>query len=424
MLIYSAFPRGRARLALVGIGNLSFLFALGSGAVLGVLLLVLWTYAVAMALMKWPNAKNAWLFCGLGALVTGLFASKALGFSPIAPTHPALAFTFSFAIFPLIAFLVEVYRGMAPKGFWPYVVSASFFPILLSGPVARIQEIADQLAFPRSRRGNLEESVSLLTLGMLKKVVIADRITVLAENLLGMAREGSNLAYVVFFVTVMLRFYFDFSGYTDIARGIARLLGVELPENFHRPFLAVNPIDFWRRWHVSLANFFRNVVFYPAFFRTKNIYFSAALAFLLNGIWHDLSWNFFFLGCYWALWICLYIFFQKAWETWLPLFVQWALSMLIIYFSFFFFYPAEAKELILAMKEGRFFATSSLWSSDWLDLRNLAGILIGLAFYLFHLLYVRQRRGRLKYVSLYFIWVLIVVIGAQSPSAPFVYSLF
>ena len=104
---------------------------------------------------------------------------------------------------------------------------------------------------------------------------------------LSRARGGAPLLYLAMFYVYALEVYFDFSGYTDMARATARALGFEIPENFRQPWRAESPIDWWRRWHISLATFLRDYVHYPLFFRTKNLFLCTSVTFMLNGIWHE-----------------------------------------------------------------------------------------------------------------------------------------
>ena len=204
----------------------------------------------------------------------------------------------SFYTFQALTYTIDLYRRDAAgtDSLLAHLSAASFFPTLQAGPITRVDELVKQLA----KRRELTPSDSgraffLLATGVLKKAFIAD---FLAENLVNRVFDTPNLysgAQTLLAVyAYSLQLYFDFSGYTDIARGAGILLGVELPRNFDRPYLSTNIADFWRRWHISFSNWLRDYLYYAIPGKRTKImpYLGLVITMVLGGLWHGLSWNF------------------------------------------------------------------------------------------------------------------------------------
>ena len=205
----------------------------------------------------------------------------------------------SFHTFQSMSYLIDVYRGdqraiRDPAGYALYI---SFFPQLAAGPIVRAREFFRDLTAWRAptaverRRGAL-----LILLGLVKKAALADRFAPIAaeyfkEPALYLGRWAAASGVAAF----AMQIFFDFSGYTDMAIGMALLLGFHFPENFRRPYLAQSVTEFWRRWHISLSNWFRDYIWFPLGANRRGgrtIYRNLMLTMLLSGLWHGASWNF------------------------------------------------------------------------------------------------------------------------------------
>lgn len=205
----------------------------------------------------------------------------------------------SFFTFQQIGFVVDAYRGEVKNcSFLDYALFVSFFPQLIAGPIVSQSEMLPQFAQIGRKRLDLEKftaGIYLFTLGMVKKVLVADTFGLAVDwgysNIPALSSVDSLL--LVFFYSIQL--YFDFSGYCDMARGLAWLFGMEIPVNFNSSYKAVNIIDFWRRWHITLSRFFRQYVYIPLGGNRKGrprMYANLILIFLLSGIWHGAGWTF------------------------------------------------------------------------------------------------------------------------------------
>jgi alginate O-acetyltransferase complex protein AlgI len=237
-----------------------------------------------------------WMLGGVAACVGALtFAKTRMMPLPVGVSFYALQ---------AIAYIVDCYRGNAgnPAGILDYSLYMSFFPRLTAGPIVRADEFLPQLARRAIVDGAaLWEALVLISFGMFKKLVIADNLAVVADPIFAnLHASPSRILLATYAFTVQI--YCDFSGYTDIALGVARLFGYQLPENFNWPYLSRNPADFWRRWHITLSNWLREYIFFslPGQ-RSKRrvfIYVNFLITMLICGVWHGVGWTFALWGLY------------------------------------------------------------------------------------------------------------------------------
>ncbi len=277
-------------------------------------------YAMGLLMRRYP-ARRRWFLAlslagNLGMLGTfkylDFFIGNVVGVLEAVGVHTDLRTLglflpvgISFYTFQTMSYTIDVYRGeLEPRrNFIDYLVFVSFFPQLVAGPVERASNLLPQVERPR--RFDRERFLSGLTLalwGAFKKVAVADTVALyvdrvfLADDPAGALAWAGALAFA-------LQILADFSGYTDIARGTARMLGFELMENFRHPYLARSPSDFWRRWHISFSSWIRDYLYIPLggsrgnFGRVTRTTF---IAMLLSGLWHGASWTFVLWGAYHA----------------------------------------------------------------------------------------------------------------------------
>lgn len=216
----------------------------------------------------------------------------------------------SFYTFQSIAYAVDVYRGDCPaaRRFLDFALYISFFPQLIAGPIERPKSLLARIGEPRQfEEGRFLRGLVLVAWGLWKKVVLADNLAALVDPLFA---ESASLRATEAYLAVLafaLQIYCDFSAYSDIARGLAKLLGFELMRNFEYPYFAVNPSDFWRRWHISLSNWLRDYLYIPLGGNRGGplrTYRNLCLTMLLGGLWHGASWNFIWWGAYHGVLLC------------------------------------------------------------------------------------------------------------------------
>ena len=212
----------------------------------------------------------------------------------------------SFFTFQQIAFLIDAYRGEVDKtAFSHYCLFVSFFPQLIAGPIVHHGELLPQLRHRIEGRRFapwLATGVTLFTIGLFKKVVLADHLGSFVAPVFDAAASGQHLTMLAAWLGTLaytFQLYFDFSGYSDMAIGLASLFGLRLPLNFNSPYKATNISDFWRRWHITLSRFLRDYLYIPLGGNRKGHlrrYVNLILTMLLGGLWHGAGWNFVLWG--------------------------------------------------------------------------------------------------------------------------------
>ncbi|MBM4244306.1 MAG: MBOAT family protein [Deltaproteobacteria bacterium] len=215
----------------------------------------------------------------------------------------------SFYTFHSISYVIDTYRGIRPPtdSFPDFALYVAFFPQLIAGPITRWGFFGPQLATqPHVGMARIEASLFLLAVGYVKKVVCADSLGSFVDGVYGNIGEHGWIELLVAIYAYAFQIYFDFSGYTDIAMGVAGLLGFRLPENFRHPYLAENPSEFWRRWHISLSTWLRDYLYVPLGGNrrgTARTYVNLLITMLLGGLWHGAAWTFVVWGGFHGLWL-------------------------------------------------------------------------------------------------------------------------
>jgi alginate O-acetyltransferase complex protein AlgI len=270
----------------------------------------------ATALIRGQSGQRFWiLLTGLGfnLLLLGYFkyasflaqnVNAVFGVDWNVEPQP-LPLGISFFTFQKIAFLIDAYvGGVVAFNLLDYCLFVTFFPQLIAGPIVRHNEIMPQfLTLPRRpRASDFAIGGSIFVIGLFKKVCLADLSAAWVNPAFAAAASGAPVAFVDAWIAALaytFQLYFDFSGYSDMAIGLARLFGIVLPINFYSPYKAANIIDFWRRWHISFSRFLRDFVYIPLGGNRRGVprrYLNLAVAMLLGGLWHGAGWTFVLWG--------------------------------------------------------------------------------------------------------------------------------
>ena len=198
----------------------------------------------------------------------------------------------SFYVFQSMSYTIDFYRGSIPreKSFMRYAVFVSFFPRLLMGPIERAKNLLPQLRrSPAISLSDISDGLSLFVVGLFKKVALADYLKLYVDKIYSSPEQFQSPALILATFLFCWQIYFDFSGYTDMARGVARVMGFRLMLNFNNPYLATGLSDFWRRWHISLSSWFRDYVYIPLGGNRRgkfNTYRNIFLTMIISGLWH------------------------------------------------------------------------------------------------------------------------------------------
>ncbi|GAA1941722.1 MBOAT family protein [Amycolatopsis minnesotensis] len=244
-----------------------------------------------------------WKYAGFATQQIAAFAHLLGGDFPI--THLALPIGISFYTFHHISYVVDIYRGERralrnPVSFATYI---AMFPQLVAGPIVRYREIADQLPQQRSHRlDDIAAGFPRFALGLCKKTIIADTLAPMVDACF--ATPSNEMTFGVAWLGAVgytLQLFFDFSGYSDMAIGLGRMLGFRLPENFARPYSSITITEFWRRWHMSLSRWFRDYVYIPLGGNRNGVgktYRNLCIVFVLTGFWHGANWTYLVWGLF------------------------------------------------------------------------------------------------------------------------------
>ena len=234
----------------------------------------------------------------------------------------ALPIGISFYTFQSISYTIDIYRGkiQPSKSLREFSLFVSFFPQLVAGPIVRASDFLPQLREKIEVGGgnlkqiiihnsNLKLGITMIALGLFKKMFIGDNLSLLLDQPVFLTPEVESFTVLLRTFVFGIKIYCDFSGYSDIAIGAALILGFKIPANFNKPFFASSPSDFWRRWHISLSNWVRDYLFFPIVFRKLNstlMYASGLMiTFFLLGLWHGAGWNFILFGVIHGIYVTL-----------------------------------------------------------------------------------------------------------------------
>lgn len=203
----------------------------------------------------------------------------------------------SFYTFQILSYIIDLYKGKVgvQKSIINLGCYISAFPQLIAGPIVRYQTVNEELENRCENEKDIAEGIKRFIIGLSKKVIIANEMAYVADTLYGSVAEIGFLGTLIASICYTLQIYFDFSGYSDMAIGLGKILGFHYLENFNYPYIAKSITDFWRRWHISLSSFFRDYVYIPlGGNRCKKIrhLFNLFVVWFLTGLWHGASWNF------------------------------------------------------------------------------------------------------------------------------------
>lgn len=343
-------------------------------------------YFAALGIEKWPRRKGLVLLVSLGTniailgyykyfdffVVNVAAAFDAIGIHhTLGPLGILLPPGISFYTFQSMAYSIDVYRGeLRPRrNVLNYMLAVSLFPHLVAGPVQRASNLLLQAETRRFfNMAMVRSGFALAMWGAFKKVAVADTISPYVDKIFGL-REASGPMIWAATLGFAVQILADFSGYTDVARGVARMLGFELMENFKFPYLATNPSEFWRRWHVSFSSWIRDYLFIPlggsrgGFWGTTRATFGAML---ISGLWHGAAWNFVIWGAYHAVLITGYRIVTPRIPAWLrdgPLSRPAAVLIMFFFtcFGWLLFRETDGAALWGHLTRSPFVATDDQW---------------------------------------------------------------
>lgn len=273
----------------------------------------------------------------------------------LTPPSFLLPLAISFFTFQQISYLVITFREkrLIAKPH-EYALYVSFFPQLIAGPIVQPDEMIPQLKTTRFGRPSLDDiglGISLFTIGLGKKILLADNLAPIADSAFALSAQGESLSAISAWIGLLafsLQIYFDFSAYSEMALGLGRFFGIRLPENFASPYRATSIIDFWRRWHITLSTFFKKFLYIPlggsrnGFFRK---YSNLILTMTIAGLWHGANYTFLLWGLAHGTLLAINHLWKNS-KIKLPTELSWTLTFLSISLSWTFFRAENLSESI------------------------------------------------------------------------------
>ncbi len=294
------------------------------------------------------------------------------GLREVCWTKLVLPIGISFYTFETITYVVDVYRRVHKPltKFWDYQLYIILFPKLIAGPIVRYHDLADQIT-DRTANETIDNRLTgfyRFVIGLAKKVLIANQMGLLADSVFSHSFTGlsSSTAWIGI-LAYTFQIYFDFSGYSDMAIGLGRMIGFKFPENFNNPYISGSITEFWRRWHITLGSWMRNYLYIPLGGNKVNtkrrLYFNLWLVFLFSGLWHGASWSFVLWGAYHGTFLVLErIFLLNVYEQ-LGRFLRTLITFFIVVIGWVFFRVENISQAFIFLK--RMFAFDFSVSRSW-----------------------------------------------------------
>ena len=306
-----------------------------------------------------------------------------LTFMPVLNTH--LPIGISFYTFQTMSYTIDVYRGDArvQKNIVNFGTFVTLFPQLIAGPILQYKDLDAQLEHREHNTERFARGVQRFVVGLSKKVLLANNLGKLWDVYLATpGGELTTLGAWLGIIAFSLHLYFDFSGYSDMAIGLGRMLGFEFLENFNYPYISKSATEFWRRWHISLGSWFREYLYIPLGgnrVKTGRLIFNLLIVWAATGIWHGASWNFLIWGLYYFVWLVLEKLFLGKYLKKAPGWLGHLYGLLVVVVGWAIFAVEDFSAMGLYLK-AMFGMGAGLWNSDFLYyLRNYLPVLAAAA---------------------------------------------
>ena len=259
----------------------------------------------------------------------------------------ALPIGISFYTFQTLSYIIDVYRGRVEvqKNILHFGLYVCLFPQLIAGPIVKYVDVADQIEHRSMNLNKFGSGMIYFVRGLGKKVLLANNIGLLYDAVAGM--ELSNISVLTAWlgaIAYTFQIYFDFSGYSDMAVGLGKMLGFDFLKNFDYPYISKSITEFWRRWHISLSTWFRDYLYIPLGgnrVRVSRHIFNLMVVWLLTGLWHGASWNFVVWGLYYGALLVIEKYITGKWLKRLPNVLQHVITMVIVMIGWVFFFSPD-----------------------------------------------------------------------------------
>jgi alginate O-acetyltransferase complex protein AlgI len=407
------------------------------------------SYSAGLGFLRYDNdaRMRKWLLVApitVDLLLLGFFKYADFGISivnwplsifgrpPLAPLNILLPVGISFYTFHTITYIVDSYRRVIrpTTNIFEFTCYVSLFSQLVAGPIVRFRELQEDLdgIASKNRRHYLDIGWSFFMIGLAQKVLLADTIAAVIDpafrNVTTLSTAGAWLAMLGY----TYQLYFDFAGYSNMAVGLGFLFGMHIPQNFNTPYKALNPSDFWRRWHISLSRCLRDYLYIPLggsrdgeWMTQRNL----MITMLLGGLWHGAAWTFVIWGAYHGLLLVIYRRSAAVWDAW-PVWFQRGLTFFLVIVGWTLFRAPDLPTAVLLLE--RMLVPSAVAAGELMTGAAVLGVAIVIAACLAHFgkntfeMAHRPRPVIAGALALLFILCLIRIYG--STNSPFLYFQF
>lgn len=280
----------------------------------------------------------------------------------------------SFYIFTIIGYLADIYNGKirAEKNFIDYTLFTSYFPKIISGPIERAENFIPQVKnYGGLSTENFKSGIQIFVFGLFKKIVLADHLSVFVDDVFRAPAAFSSATVLFGILSYSFQIYFDFSGYSDMAIGSSKILGINLQRNFNLPYLARNSSEFWARWHISLSSWLKDYIYIPLGGSRKGharTYLNLVVVMLASGIWHGAGWTFIIWGLFHAIWSCLGRMIKSVFkENTLCIFniATTVVNFIFVSLAWVFFRAESISKALLVLKSAFSFQTGISQPYTW-----------------------------------------------------------
>lgn len=354
----------RARNMVLLLFSLFFYFYGEPKLIIMLVLSILMNYLFGLS-MRSRYRKSLLIFCITANLtLLGVFkylnffirtADGLLGLN-IQLTSIVMPIGISFYTFQALSYVIDVYRREVPPQHDPFSLAlyVSMFPQLIAGPIVRYHDVNEQLAVRSHSVAQFSDGISRFVFGLSKKVLLSNVFAQIADGIFAyQPAELSTAAAWLGAIGYTLQIYFDFSGYSDMAIGLGRMLGFEFPKNFDRPYASGSVTEFWRRWHISLGTWFREYVYIPLGGNRKGVkrqIINLLIVWALTGLWHGASWNFVIWGLYYGILLIFEKFVYVHMQKRLPKFLNVVITFIVVIIGWVFFFSNNMTEAVSYLK--------------------------------------------------------------------------
>lgn len=324
-----------------------------------ILISIICNYFLGYIVHKFDKYKKFLLYCSISFNLIILIYYKYTNFfidtynnisdSNLALIKLIVPLGISYITFQQISYIVDIYRQkiVFDNNFINYALYAIFFPKIIAGPITQYHLLNENIKNRKYNDNTFKEGILRFSIGLGKKVIISSALETVANNIFNMSPSllGFNISFLGM-ITYTLQIYFDFSGYTDMAIGVAKMFSINLPENFNKPYKAKGFTDFWRRWHITLSNFLRDYLYFPLggsrVPKTRAI-INTLIVFLVSGFWHGASFTFIIWGLYHGVFIVIEkLGVNKIYKI-LPNFISEIITFLLVAVGWIFFRAENLK---------------------------------------------------------------------------------